>query len=112
MANSMSDTSVKLQVPLPQSLVRFHALLEMFFAGMLHKLDINSYKQTPTLNTISEIIEKLEEEICEFEEQMFADPHDDNAMVELMDIANYAFLAYVAIRRNIHLEPNDKYTGL
>ena len=36
-------------------------------------------------------------EIDEFETQFFEDRHDENAMMELCDVANYAFLAYAAL---------------
>jgi hypothetical protein len=41
----------------------------------------------------------LVEEIVEFENQLEEDKFNENSLVELMDQANFSFLAYVALRR-------------
>jgi hypothetical protein len=65
---------------------------------MIHKLDINSFKDTPTVKSIPQILDNLQEEIIEFEEQMALNKFDENTLIELMDTANFAYLAYVALR--------------
>ena len=92
----MSDKILMLHIP--ASLVEYSEHLGWFFDGMLHKLDINSHKATPTTKDIPEIIENLREEVIEFEEQLALNKFDENTLVELMDAANFAFLAYVALR--------------
>lgn len=69
-----------------------------FVDGMLMKLAANSHKKTPTKESIPDIIKKLRAEILEFEEQFDTDKEDENTLVELFDVANFAFLAYVALR--------------
>jgi hypothetical protein len=73
-------------------------MLTNFFDGMMVKLDTNSHKNTPTIKSIPEIIDNLMEEVVEFEEQLARDKFNNNTLVELMDTANFAFLAYVALR--------------
>jgi hypothetical protein len=85
-------------IHVPDSLVEFTDTLADFFGGMLQKLDLNSHKQTPTTKDIPAIIENLLEEVIEFEEQLAKDKFDENTLIELMDAANFAFLAYVALR--------------
>jgi hypothetical protein len=65
---------------------------------MIHKLDINSFKDTPTVKSIPQILDDLQQEVIEFEEQMALNKFDENTLVELMDTANFAYLAYVALR--------------
>jgi len=85
-------------VAIPTSLEKYSDQLLDFFDGMMKKLDKNSHKETPTLKSIPEIIENLREEIIEFEEQLVKDKFDENSLIELMDVANFAFLAYTALR--------------
>ena len=85
-------------IHVPDSLVEFHDSLADFFEGMMMKLDKNSHKDTPKSKDIPEIIENLREEVVEFEEQLALDKFDENTLIELMDAANFAFLAYVALR--------------
>ena len=87
-----------INLPLPDSLDRYQNLLEEFFAGMLHKLHLNSHKDTPAREQIEGIIALLRREIEEFEEQLAEDKFDPNSLVELFDTANFAFLAFVAMR--------------
>jgi hypothetical protein len=82
----------------PPSLEKYSEHLGWFFDIMIHKLDINSHKSTPTIKSIPEIIENLREEVIEFEEQLARDKFDENTLIELADAANFAFLAYVALR--------------
>ena len=85
-------------ITVPSSLFEYHTLLQHFFQGMIRKLDANSHKHTPTTDQISEIIDKLIDEVVEFEEQLQLNKFDSNSLVELMDTANFAFLAYVVLR--------------
>jgi hypothetical protein len=87
-----------LLVHIPSSLDGLIEHIADFFDGMLHKLDINSHKKTPTSDDIPQIIEKLRAEVIEFEEQFQIDKFDPNSKLELADTANFAFLAYVALR--------------
>ena len=58
----------------------------------------NSHKETPTVASLETIMDLLVEEISEFEEQVAKDKFDENSLIELMDQANFSFLAYVALR--------------
>jgi hypothetical protein len=82
----------------PNSLKEWQPLLQDFFNGMMKKLDKNSHKKTPTINSLPEIMDLLELEIDEFEEQITTNKFDENSLIELMDQANFSFLAYVALR--------------
>jgi hypothetical protein len=90
-------TNILVQVP--DSLRDWHPLLLDFFAGMIKKLDKNSHKDTPTIESLPRIMDLLVEEIVEFENQLEEDKFNENSLVELMDQANFSFLAYVALRR-------------
>jgi len=92
----MSNNTIILNVP--PSLEKFTPYLALFFVGMMHKLDKNSHKKTPTVETIPTIIDLLVEEVIEFEDQFHTDKNNENSLIELMDTANFAFLAYVALR--------------
>jgi len=87
-----------IMLDVPNSLEPWHALLADFFHGMILKLDKNSHKDTPTKETLPKIMDLLREEIKEFEEQLYKDRFDENSLIELMDQANFSFLAYVALR--------------
>jgi len=87
-----------LVIALPDSLEQYSGQLANFVDGMIRKLDKNSHKETPTMKAIPEIVENLREEVIEFEEQLATDKFNENSLIELMDVANFAFLAYVALR--------------
>ena len=89
---------VNLLIQVPDSIKVWQPLLLDFFKGMITKLDKNSHKQTPRLETLPRIMELLMDEIAEFEAQIEEDKFDENSLIELMDQANFAFLAYVALR--------------
>ena len=89
---------VNILVQVPDSIKTWQPLLLKFFEGMIAKLDKNSYKQTPQLESLPRIMELLQDEIDEFMEQIDMDKFDENSLIELMDQANFAFLAYVALR--------------
>jgi hypothetical protein len=93
----MSNDKVLL-LHVPNSIAKYGEHLMWFFEGMLIKLDKNSHKTTPTSKDIPAIIEDLREEVIEFEEQLALNKFDENTLIELMDAANFAFLAYVALR--------------
>ena len=85
-------------VPIPPSLQKYREGLRDFFAGMVRKLDINSHKNTPDLQQIPDIINLMRAEIEEFEEQISLNKYDPNSLTELQDAANFAFLAFLALR--------------
>lgn len=84
-------------IEVPNSIQKYAPLLKRFFDGMIKKLDKNSHKETPTKETIERIIDLLFEEIIEFKRQIHEDKYNENSLIELMDTANFAFLAYVAL---------------
>jgi len=96
-----AETDVELTLTIPKSLAQYNVDLHRFFTAMLVKLDKNSHKQTPVVDDVPRIIERLRSEITEFEEQFAADALDMNTLFELADVANYAFLADVAIQTKI-----------
>jgi len=85
-------------VQVPDSLRSYHSFLQDFFIKMIIKLDKNSWKETPTKANLHEIMDLLVDEVVEFESQIHKDRLDLNTFMELADIANFAFLAYVALR--------------
>ena len=87
----------ELRIQIPKSIEMYKEHLGMFFGGMLDKLDRNSHKSTPTIHTVPKIMDHLQMEVKEFEDQFFTDKSDPNTLVELYDVANFAFLAYVAL---------------
>ena len=89
-------TNILVQVP--DSLREYHDYLHHFFLGMIYKLDKNSHKKTPTTADLPQIMDLLRGEIKEFEDQLATDKFDENSLIELMDQANFAFLAYAALR--------------
>ena len=89
-------TNILIQIP--DSIRPYHGFLLDFFNGMIKKLDKNSHKDTPTKASLEEIMDLLLEEINEFENQLYADKFNENSLIELMDQANFSFLAYVALR--------------
>ena len=89
---------VNILVQVPDSIKAWQPFLLRFFEGMIAKLDKNSWKQTPQLESLPRIMELLMLEIDEFNEQIDTDKFDENSLTELMDQANFAFLAYVALR--------------
>lgn len=100
-------------ITVPNSLFKFHTPLKNFFDGMIYKLEINSHKQTPTSADIPGIIALMRKEIEEFEQQFDEDKADPNVLVELQDVANFAFLAYVALKLQGHgngdkVQDNDR----
>ena len=90
--------STNIVITIPTSLFSYHTHLQRFFEGMILKLDANSHKKTPTTEDIPAIIDLLLLEIDEFDLQFKDNKFDNNVLVELMDTANFAFLAYVALR--------------
>ena len=89
----------KIEVSIPNSIGNYAVLLEDFIKTMVHKLDKNSHKETPTKESLPAIMDLLVEEIFEFEQQIDADKFNENSLVELADQANFSFLAYVALRQ-------------
>ena len=87
-----------LLIQVPDSLQAYHSQLQDFFNGMIKKLDKNCHKNTPSIQDMGRIIDLLMMEVQEFEEQLITNKYDENSLIELMDTANFAFLAYVALR--------------
>src|SRR4249920_3662780 len=85
-------------VQIPDSIKQYRWFLQDFVKGMITKLDKNSHNNTPTVETLPKIMDLLREEIKEFEEQLAENKFDENSLIELMDQANFSFLAYVALR--------------
>ena len=83
----------------PPSMAGMKDYLREFFTGMLDKLDRNSHKDTPNKSDIPTIMGLLRAELEEFEEQFLLDKNDENTLIELFDAANFAFLAFVALRK-------------
>jgi hypothetical protein len=102
--------TASITVQVPDSINNWTPLLATFFTGMIAKLDKNAHKDTPTKESLPGIMDLLLEEISEFEEQIRADRFNDNSYVELMDQANFAFLAYVALRME-HERATSERTG-
>jgi hypothetical protein len=87
-----------MNLELPSSLELLEERLREFFQGMLWKLHLNAHKKTPEVTDIPGIIDMLLGEVEEFNEQLQLDIEDANASIELFDTANFAFLAFLAIR--------------
>jgi len=85
-------------VDVPHDLKNMAEHFVEFIDLMLMKLDQNSHKKTPTSNDIPTILDLLYEEIEEFKQQFYENKYDRNTLVELADAANFAFLAFVALR--------------
>ena len=94
-------------ITIPNSLFKFHTHLKHFFDGMVYKLEVNSHKTTPTTADIPQIIDLMVGEIEEFAQQFNTDKTDPNVLVELQDAANFAFLAYVALKMQGHGNGNQ-----
>jgi hypothetical protein len=90
--------TVMITIEVPDSIKVWAPFLLKFFQGMMMKLDKNSHKKTPTLESLPRIMDLLRGEIKEFEDQWEMDKFDENSLIELMDQANFSFLAYVALR--------------
>jgi len=91
-------TTIEMKVP--DSIDKFSTYLYEFFDLMLHKLDVNSHKDTPSKESLGRIMELLLDEVVEFEDQLKEDKFDLNSLVELADQANFSFLAFVALRKD------------
>jgi len=87
----------RIVVKVPVSIKEWCDHITDFNTLMMHKLDRNSHKSTPTKEDLAGIMRLLRAEIEEFEEQIRTDKFAENSLLELADIANYAFLAYVAL---------------
>jgi len=67
---------------------------------MVRKLSLNSHKTTPTRTDMRGIIDLLLGEVEELEQQLKEDKFDENSLAESYDCANFAFLAFVALRND------------
>jgi hypothetical protein len=89
----------EITVFVPDAIGNHAFALANFFQGMINKLHKNRHKDAITLPDIPMLMELLRGEIVEFEEQLGMDKFDTNTLVELMDVANFAYLAYGALVR-------------
>lgn len=87
-------------VRVPHSIHDLQDPFREFVKGMLNKLDENSYKTPPEKHDLVLMLKRIREEVTEFEQQCRDDPNDPNMLQELYDIANTAFVAYVALTKN------------
>lgn len=94
-------------IRLPNSLHKWSWLIKDFVDAMVTKLDQNSHKDTPTRESLQTIMDLLIQEIIEFEKQVAEDKFNKNVLYELADQANFAFLAYVALRREYEAQIRD-----
>ena len=101
-------TSIKITIP--PSIEKYAVYLADFVDGMVKKLDKNSHKDTPTRENLQTIMDLLIEEISEFEMQVAEDRFSENSLIELMDQANFAFLAYIALRAEHEAQIRDDKT--
>lgn len=90
-----------IEVFVPPGVAKYAADLQLFVEGMVKKLDKNSHKNTPDREQLDAMIQLLHGELAELEEQIELDKFDDNALVESQDVANFAFLIFTALRRDI-----------
>jgi hypothetical protein len=84
---------------MPSQIRPLGAHLNAFVDGMITKLVKNAHKKTIEAGDERRIMALLLREAAEFLEQMADDRLDENALWELCDIANFAFLAYVALKQ-------------
>lgn len=89
---------VSVIVNIPVEVDKYRPYLRKFFEGMVEKLRVNAHKDTPNAKSVTLMMSKLREEIEEFEEQLALNKFDPNTLIELMDQANFSFLAYVYLR--------------
>lgn len=91
----LSARSVRYNIP--NEIENLRPFLSKFIEAMTDKLSKNSHKDTPSKVDVPGVIAMLRAEIIEFEDQYDRDKRDDNALLELADIANFALLAYVGL---------------
>ena len=84
---------------IPRELEAHRENLAGFFDGMVRKLYRNRHKDDVTLPAIPMLMGLLQGECAEFEEQLEINKFDENSLIELMDVANFAYLAYRALRK-------------
>jgi hypothetical protein len=65
---------------------------------MKNKLARNAHKDAPTRESIEGMIQLMEKEIIELREQLIDDRKDPNALLEAVDIGNFALLIFIALR--------------
>lgn len=107
----MMPTNVIVQIP--DNLRDYHSLLREFFEIMIYKLSKNAHKDTPTMETLPGIMDKLIDEVVEFEQQVWDNKHDPNSLMELADQANFAFLAFIVLRNEgVKYGGEDKASNL
>lgn len=87
-------------VSIPPDLKKYREGLRTFFEGMIRKLSINSHKDTPAKTDLEGIIKLMLDEVEELREQLSENRFDENSLAETYDCANYAFLAFVALRND------------
>lgn len=93
-----------MKIDLPPELDLLEERLREFMQGMFYKLAINSHKNTPETSDIPKMIVLLLGELEEFQEQFEGDKYDANTLIELFDVANFAFLMFLALRNQGHAD--------
>lgn len=91
----MSST---ITIVVPDNIWQMEDQLAEFFNGMVHKLSSNSHKTPPSVCDITKYILLLQGEVLEMYHQWVTDKDDPNLMLELCDVANYAFLVTVSMK--------------
>ena len=89
--------SQSITLVVPDSIEFMAPMLGRFFEGMVHKLDTNSHKEPPRKCDVTAFILKLQGEVLETYKQWLENKHDPNLLMELCDIANFAFLVTVSM---------------
>lgn len=87
-----------MNITLPPALLPMGRPLTEFFEAMVHKLHVNSHKDALNDDDIDGLLAKMQDEIQEFRDQRIQDASDPNALAELSDVANFAFLLYAFLR--------------
>lgn len=90
--------SRSIAVDVPEDVQKYTPHLQSFVAGMVQKLHRNAHKNTPNVTQIGDIVSLLKLEVAELEEQLNEEKFNSNSMFELYDVANFAFLTYLALR--------------
>jgi hypothetical protein len=86
-------------VPFYPTLDEYGTYYKEFITGMVLKLHKNSHKDTPNKTDIEGMIKLMEAEITELREQLSEDKYDTNSLMETFDVANFALLIFIALRR-------------
>lgn len=84
------------EITIPDCIGEMAEGLETFFGGMVDKLALNSHKSSPRWVDVQFYLLKMQGEILELHGQIIADKFDPNLLKESCDVANFAFLTFLA----------------